>query len=391
MTLILKLALRNLLGAGLRTWLNVIVLSFSFVIIIWLQGFYIGMLEQVSDATLDAEYGGGQYWHALYDPYDPLSLQDAHAPVNGSLKKMTGSGKAAPILVVQGTIYPSGRIMPVLIKGIDPGQTVISLPSHLLDGDSQEIPVLMGTRMAGNTGFKEGDIVTIQWRDSHGTFDALDGRIVQVMETIVPTIDNGQLWVPLERLRDMTLLPGEATLVVIGEDVSTILDEPEWSFKDRDFLLSDIRKIVQIRTIGSSFIYAFLLLLAMLAIFNTQVLSIFRRRKEMGTLMALGFTRTQLIKLFTMEGALHGLLAALVAAVYGIPILIQSAKGMGLPSEFASSTGFAIGSRLFPNYTAGLVVGTTLVVLMVTTIVSYLPTRRIARLKPTDALRGKVA
>ena len=33
-----KLALRNLLGAGLRTWLNVIVLSFSFVVIIWMKG-----------------------------------------------------------------------------------------------------------------------------------------------------------------------------------------------------------------------------------------------------------------------------------------------------------------------------------------------------------------
>jgi len=37
----LKLALRNLLGAGLRTWLNVAVLSFAFVVIV----FYNGMLD----------------------------------------------------------------------------------------------------------------------------------------------------------------------------------------------------------------------------------------------------------------------------------------------------------------------------------------------------------
>ncbi|MCK7489841.1 MAG: hypothetical protein MZU79_06145 [Anaerotruncus sp.] len=35
---ILKLALKNLLGAGLRTWLNVFVLSLSFVLIIFSQG-----------------------------------------------------------------------------------------------------------------------------------------------------------------------------------------------------------------------------------------------------------------------------------------------------------------------------------------------------------------
>jgi len=36
----LKLALRNLLGAGMKTWLRVIVLSLAFVTIIALQGVY---------------------------------------------------------------------------------------------------------------------------------------------------------------------------------------------------------------------------------------------------------------------------------------------------------------------------------------------------------------
>ena len=34
-----KLAFRNLMGAKLRTWLNIIVLSMAYVIIIWQQGF----------------------------------------------------------------------------------------------------------------------------------------------------------------------------------------------------------------------------------------------------------------------------------------------------------------------------------------------------------------
>ena len=45
-----KLALRNLLGAGLRTWLNVIVLSMSYVLIIMSQGIIRGWDKQ---ATLD--------------------------------------------------------------------------------------------------------------------------------------------------------------------------------------------------------------------------------------------------------------------------------------------------------------------------------------------------
>ena len=37
-----KLAYRNLMGAKLRTWLNIIVLSMAYVIIIWQQGFLDG-------------------------------------------------------------------------------------------------------------------------------------------------------------------------------------------------------------------------------------------------------------------------------------------------------------------------------------------------------------
>jgi ABC-type lipoprotein release transport system permease subunit len=55
------------------------------------------------------------------------------------------------------------------------------------------------------------------------------------------------------------------------------------------------------------------------------------------------------------------------------------------------SYGFAIGEKIFPIYSIGLVAATTLIVLVITTIVSYLPTRKIARLKPTDALRGRVS
>jgi putative ABC transport system permease protein len=188
----------------------------------------------------------------------------------------------------------------------------------------------------------------------------------------------------------MTAMPDEATIVVLekGSQFSDKVDN--WNHKDLEFLMQDVRALFLSKSIGGSIFYIVLLLLAMLAIFDTQILSIFRRRKEMGTLMALGMTRSKLIQLFTLEGSMHAVLAAMVAAIYGIPLLTYVAsKGYGLP-EATDSYGLAIGNRIFPTYTIGLVIGTTLLVLIVTTIVSYLPTRKIAKLKPTDALRGKL-
>ena len=118
-----KLALRNLLGAGLRTWLNVVVLSLSFVLIIWLQGLYKGMGDQIKEAQIDVEYGGGQYWHESYDPYDPLTLEDAHGAVPDPIQNKIDKDEATPVLIAQATIYPEGRLQPILLKGIDPAQT----------------------------------------------------------------------------------------------------------------------------------------------------------------------------------------------------------------------------------------------------------------------------
>jgi len=389
--LTLKLAIRNILGAGLRTWLNVVALSFAFVAIISLQGFYQGMNDQVERATVDALYGGGQYWVTTYDPYDPLSLEDAHAGVPTAILKLIEQGTATPILARTASIYPHGRFRSVLLKGIDPRQTILSIPSDSLQGSDGIIPGVIGSRMAKSAGLKKGDIVTVQWRDVHGTFDARDVSIVEVFRTSVQEIDNEQLWVPLESLQKLTGLEHQATIIVLKKGTQQSGDIAGWDFKDLNFLLSDLHSLVRMKNIQGSIMYALLLFLAMLAIFDTQVLSIWKRKKEMGTLMALGMTRANLIALFTVEGALHSILGGVVAAAYGIPLLTYAAKtGLTLPAA-ADSYGIAFGEKLFPTYTPALVVGTTLLVCIVTTIVSFLPTRRIADLKPTDALRGKMS
>jgi len=385
-----RLAFKNIFGAGLRTWLNVVALSFSFVAIIFMQGLYNGMNAQVEKATVDAEYGGGQYWQNSYDPSDPLTLNDAHARVPDGLQRLIAENRALPILVRQATAYPNGRFQNALLKGIPPAQKILTIPSSVLATTDGSIPALIGGRMAKSTGLKTGDEVTVRWRDASGTFDADELRIAAVMKTDVADIDGGQFWIPIEKLRAMTDMPGEATIVVLEKGSPFKATAGSWQYKDLGFLLRDLRALFLSKSIGASIFYIILLLLAMLAIFDTQILSIFRRRKEMGTLMALGMPRTKIIQLFTLEGAMHAVLAALVATVYGLPLLVYIAStGYGLPAS-TGDFGFAIGNRIFPVFSAGLVIGTTLLVLVVTTIVSFLPTRRISRLKPTDALKGKL-
>ena len=390
MKLALKLAYRNLIGAGLRTWLNVIVLSFSFVVIIWAKGILVGWDHQAKTDMKNWEIGSGQYWNSNYDPYDPFTLTDSHSAIPEELQGDVKKRNIVPILITQGTLYPDGRMQSVLIKGIDPNQTLLQLPTQKLDTTINAVPAIVGSSMARANKLKKGDYINLQWRDVHGTFDASVIVIVDIFRTNVPTVDAGQVWIPLDTLRSMMVLPGEATILTFGDGEKERPQLKGWTLKTQKELTADIDQIIKTKSVGQSVFYIILLLLAMLAIFDTQVLSIFRRQKEIGTYVALGYTRREVVWLFTVEGAMHSVLAALVAAAYGVPFFIWQAKvGWTLPVE-ASDYGVTMAQTMYPIYSGGLVVSTVLIVMLTTTIVSYWPSKKIAKMNPTEALRGKI-
>ncbi|MCF7885825.1 MAG: FtsX-like permease family protein [Candidatus Marinimicrobia bacterium] len=386
----LKLALKNILGAGLRTWLNVIILSIAFVAIIFTQGFIEGMGNAIVNDMQEMLYGGGQYWHEKYDPQNPLTIDGSHGELAPKMKNMINNDKMVPILIRSGSIYVNGNSQVIQIKGIKPEQNVIELPSEHLNTESEYIPAILGSRMADKVNLKENDQATIRWRDKDGTFDAADIEVVHIMHTSVQAIDNGQIWISISKLRSMMELGDEATLTILPQGIEAPnIVASQWLYKSPDVLLQDIQNMLKTKTAGSMFMYIVLLAMGLLAIFDTQVLAIFRRKKEIGTLIALGMTRRQTILLFTIEGALHGVLGLIVGAVYGIPAFAWIAnKGIKLP-DMMDQFGFALSARLYPSFGLKLLLMTTLLVLGSVTIVSFLPTRRIARLEPTEALQGR--
>ena len=288
MKLAVKLAYRNLIGAGLRTWLNVIVLSFSYVIIIWMNGVMIGWEEQAKHDMTNWQIGGGQFWHQVYDPFDPFTLADSRAPIPSELSEAVIKGEILPMLIVQGTLYPQGRMQSIAIKGIDPGQSILSQPTHKLDTIVDGIPAVIGAMMAHDLALQKGDMVTLRWRDANGTFDAATVIIVEIFASNVPAIENGQIYISLQKLQEMTLLPNHATIFTLRDSKVKIAEVEGWVFKTKDDLTKSVDDLIKTKTTGLSIFYFIILLLAMLAIFDTMVLSIFRRQKEIGTYVALG-------------------------------------------------------------------------------------------------------
>jgi len=387
--LALKLAFKNLMGAGLRTWLNVAALSFAFVVIVFFNGMIDGWNRQSRIDTREWETGTAQYWHPLYDRYDPFTIQDAHAPMSEEVMAEVRKKNLVPVLIAQATAYPQGRMLGVILKGIDPEQTVLKLPTDKIIPSDDVDYAIIGKRMAESAKLNVGDKLLVRWRDRNGTFDAREIQIASIFKCDVPAADKGQIYLRLEVLQKMMGMGNEATILTAGNEFK-FKNLMGWEFKDSAFLLADMDKIIQAKKAGGSILEGLLLIIALIAIFDTQVLSIFRRQKEIGTYIALGMTRSQVVGIFTVEGGAHSILATLLGAAYGIPLFWLIGK-TGIPMEAAQATDLPIAENIIPYYSIGLILTTIIIVVISATIVSYLPARRIAKMKPTDALKGKLS
>ncbi len=379
-----KLAYRNLMGAGLRTWLNSGVLSFAFVVIIFFNGLIDGWNEQARIDGVNWDYGNGHLLNNAYDPFDPFSLQDGYGILPASEQD-----NLTPVLIRPATIYPQGRMMSVQLKGIDASQTVVQLPTDLLQKSTADYPVIIGKRMAESANLKINDEVLLRWRDKNGTYDAVSVTVVGIFDTNVPMVDGGQFWISIDKLWQMTGLTGNATFF-IADNTYQYTNTAGWKFESKEYLLRELTKMINMKKTSGSIMYLLLMAIGLLAIFDTQVLSIFRRQKEIGTYIALGMTRWQVVRIFTAEGSMYSIFAAVLGALYGTPILAYlSFKGIGFPIS-GDSFGIIMAQRLYPIYGIGLVVGTILLVILSATIVSFLPARKIARMNPVEALKGKL-
>ena len=391
--MLFKIAIKNLLGAKLRTWLNVFVTALSFFMIILFSAMYDGMREHAKQVTIDTEIAGGAYWHPEYDPMDPMTFEDAHSIIPRDLKLLVDQKKAVPVLVSQASIYPNGRIMPVIMKGITPEQNIVNMPTQMLIGHEEvTIPVLIGRGMAKDANLEVGDAFTIRWLDADRTYDADEGTVVHIMDTENFKLDMGHIWVPLKKAQTMLAMEEEATYVTYAEGLSVVKNKHDWIPRDVKYLIRDMEALIKADEPNAAIMYIILLCFAAMGIFNAQVLSIFRRGREIGTLMALGMTRTRVVGLFTLEGGLNAFLAAIMTVILFGPLLWYFGNnGIWLGVDYSDGAmGIIVEKYLIPVYSVGLVVTTTIIVSIIVLIVSYLPSRRIARMKPTDALRGKV-
>ncbi len=386
----IKLSYKNLTGAGLRTWLNVFILSLAFVVMLFYNGMIEGWSRNGARDMIRTDVGAGQYWVAGYDNLDPFTYEDAHQNSSPVIEELIKEHVLSPVLIREATVYPQGRMQGAVLRGVKPGQTALpDLPTHLLSAEDDNV-VMLGRRMAENLQVKVGDVMLIRWRDVNGAFDARQFVVGHIFNSDNPLIDYGQVYLDIDLLQKMCLLEGQCSYLTLNPESEMPGELSAWNFQSQEELMKEFFNGIRAERTGAMVVYFFLLLIGMLAIFDTQVLSVFRRTKEIGTYIALGMTRQQVVRLFTVEGTMHSLFAVVVGALWGTPVfLIINKIGINFGAMGADDFGYAMPQIVYPYYSPWIVATGIITLVIASAIVSYLPARKIAKLRPTDAIRGK--
>jgi len=389
--MLFKLALRNIFGNGWRSLINMIIIAIMVIGMIWMEAMYYSWIALAKTQQKEWEYAAGMFRVESYDPFDAFSWKESQAPISPELMQAINEGKAVPTLLSPAVIYPRQSMLPTLVKGIPAGQNLLKFPSGKLAGEAEGyVPAIVGTAMAKSTQLEEGEVFTLRVKDSQGAFNTLDLKLVEIMQTPVPTLDIGTVWIDLQRLQELKLQPDMASTVVFNDPVLARLSVPGFKYISEKEFFSWLGEIMKTENMSKYMIYGLLMFLAMLAIFDAQALAVFKRRKEIGTLAALGMTKGRIIRLFTLEGTFYSLFGIVLGLILGFPLFRYFAvKGYVLPEGYDDFGIAGFSEPVIYQYPIEIFINVIGWIMLITIIVSWFAARRISSLSPVDALRGK--
>ncbi|GJL80297.1 MAG: hypothetical protein NPINA01_32860 [Nitrospinaceae bacterium] len=386
--MIVHIAWKNFSRQGIRAVLNVVVTALAMIAVVFNISLYNGFQAQATRNMIATDVAGGHYRIPEFDILTPTEWEDHTFKIPDALKHLPHSQKAE-VLIQQGQMYPNRRLYPVQLRGIDMEQTLLDLPLTGLatypEKVSDVIPVVLGIKMAKKAHLQKGDTVVLKWRDRFGVVDARDLLIVDVVTMVNSRVDEGVVWLRLDHLREMTQRFEEASWVAVADFQGAIkgLD-----FQSVDQLVADILNLIETDRRYAKVFWVMLIFLAGIGVFNTQILNVFKRQKEIGTLMALGMTSTQIVFMFTLEGSMAAILSVFVALGLG-GILFSWFQSVGLDISHLAESTIPVYEKILLEIHPDEVVFSIVVIVSVMILVSWAPVRKITRLDPTLALRGR--
>jgi len=359
---VFQLAFRNIFRNKRRTAITFLsIISASSAIIIF-GGFIVFTFEGLRETTIRTQLGHLQIAKSGYfdkgasrseeffiDVSEEFEKKIRNSPlINTTTWRLTSSG-----LVSTGETSLSANligIIPEREEDFSAFETVVA--GTQLD---QEHPdgCVIGTGLAEGLKISEDANLTILSTTFDGMVNALDCNVVGIVRTSSKEYDKVYVKVHLswlQRLLDtkmvekiLVLANDTKQMPLVEELVQELLSQnPDLQYKSWFELADFYRGVVNLYTSIFKLASIVLGIVVFLAIANTMSMSVFERFREIGTLRAIGQTRSGVIKMFLCEGMVIGILGGIFGGIAGILLAwcINTVGGITVPAPPGMSIGY---------------------------------------------------
>ena len=403
--LAIKLALRNLFRHRMRSAVALGAVGFGVISLLLAGGFIEWIFFAMARDTIHSLLGHIQIAHRGYfeeGSSDPFAfLLPARSDLETRVADLPEVKVITSRLTFSGLVSHQDATVSFLAEGVEPEKEAdlsrslnISQGTNLLANDANG--VIVGEGLAANLGVKVGDTVALLVNTPSGGMNAVEGHIVGLFFTLSRAYDDVALRLPLVTARKLLRVDGSHRWVILLNDTAktdSVLRElrtqfsrttPPLEFKSWRELADFYNKTVALYTQQMNVVKFIIALIVILSISNTMTMNVLERTGEIGTLMALGTKKKEILKLFVSEGLALGVLGGAAGILIGVLLaVVISAVGIPMPPAPGMSHGF----------TAEILVNNTLVieafVLAALTAIgaSIYPAIKASRLNIVDALR----
>jgi putative ABC transport system permease protein len=409
---LLRIALRNLARQRRRTLLVLLAVGLGVTAVVGVRGFLNGLQSSLVLGFAEGTIGAIQVHRAGF-----LQSVDA-APLTPNIdiaaKDEAGRDVLARIEAIEGVRASSARItFPAMISvedqsgfalivAADPERELVTSPKrkdHVVTGAwltsattaGQATSSLMGMELARSLGAKEAARVALLTNDVDGVMNAVDTSLVGTLAA--PTQGEKKLVIiPLNTAQELLRIPGRATEIVVGvhelDDVDAVASRirsalgAEYEVHTWKDLAPVAKDVVETQNAALGIVTVIFLVVILMGLANALLTSVLERVREIGTMLAVGAKRRQVLTMFVIEAALIGILGALVGCALGSAIVFAlSINGITLTTPGAS-----IPQHLVPYVEVKFLVRMVALCVVGATIASLWPAWRASRLRPVEAL-----
>lgn len=402
---VFALALRNLSRHRRRTAVCVGAIAFGVIALVIAGGFAEWMIWAERESTIHSRLGHlqivrhGYYRHGIADPYAFLIVdRDVDLRRIASIPHVT---TITPRLAFSGLISKAETTVSFLGEGVAPlteaavSREVIVHAGRPLDAGDPD-GIILGEGLAASLGAEPGATVVLLATTRNGGVSAVEVRVRGVFHTAVKAFDDVALRIPIETARKLIKAEGSHQLVVlldetertqaVLEQLRAVVDGEHGGLQVIPWIdLADFYKaVVQLFSSQTGFVRAVIALIIIMSISTALMTSVRERTGEIGTMMALGSRRRDVLQLFVCEGLLMGLAGGTIGVVLGYALAEAiSAVGIPMPPAPGMDHGFDAAIRV----SRALAIDGFFLALTASVLAGLYPARKASRLPIVDALR----